>query len=287
MPKKHRARCSRRSASAPRSDPQVVVRAQGRWLSRDRLRPGRRRAPAVASRHRPDTRPSRRSSPSSRAQAVDSHDPRRRDRRARCATGRPSFNALQNRAAAQDAERDRGGAAPDAPVVFLCFDLLHFAGLNLRGAPYIDRRRYLSQCLLPSTHFQLVHVSDDAETLYAAALDSGFEGIVAKRKDSTYQPGRRSTAWLKIKAIADARSSSSAATRRARARARPSARCCSATGKATSCTTSATSARASTTRSRGPARAPREAHREDDLRSPRSRRCIDRRRGSSPSSSPK
>ena len=37
--------------------------------------------------------------------------------------------------------------------------------------------------------------------LYAAAIDSGFEGIVAKRKDSTYQPGRRSSAWLKIKAV--------------------------------------------------------------------------------------
>ena len=57
-----------------------------------------------------------------------------------------------------------------------------------------------SQCLLPSTHIQLVHASDDAEKLYAASLASGFEGIVAKRKDSPYQPGKRPPAWLKIKA---------------------------------------------------------------------------------------
>ena len=116
------------------------------------------------------------------------------------AAGRPSFNALQNRAALKH-PKEIAEAQREASVVFMCFDLLHFAGLNLRGNPYIDRRRYLSQCLLPSGHVQLVHVSDDAERLYAAALESGFEGIVGKRKDSTYQPGRRSPAWLKVKAV--------------------------------------------------------------------------------------
>ena len=82
----------------------------------------------------------------------------------------------------------------------LCFDLLHFAGINLRGAPYIDRRRYLSQCLLPPRICSWCTLSTDAEKLYAASLASGFEGIVAKRKDSTYQPGKRTDAWLKIKA---------------------------------------------------------------------------------------
>jgi bifunctional non-homologous end joining protein LigD len=115
------------------------------------------------------------------------------------ADGRPSFNALQNRAQLKTpAEIAR--AQREAPVVLVCFDLLHFAGLNLRGAPYIDRRRYLSQCLLTSERIQVVHATDDAEKLYAAAIDSGFEGIVAKRKDSTYQPGKRTSAWRKIKA---------------------------------------------------------------------------------------
>jgi len=114
-------------------------------------------------------------------------------------TGRPSFNHLQNRRELKT-PTEVAAAQREAPVVMLCFDLLHFAGINLRGAPYTDRRRYLSQCLLTTPHLQLVHALDNAEKLYAASLAAGFEGIVAKRKDSTYQPGKRSNAWLKIKA---------------------------------------------------------------------------------------
>jgi bifunctional non-homologous end joining protein LigD len=114
--------------------------------------------------------------------------------------GRPSFNALQNRAQLKTAT-EIATAQRETPVVLVCFDLLHFAGVNVRTAPYGDRRRYLSQCLLPAAHLQLVHASDDAEQLYAAAVDHGFEGIVAKRLDSPYQPGRRSRAWLKLKAV--------------------------------------------------------------------------------------
>jgi bifunctional non-homologous end joining protein LigD len=116
------------------------------------------------------------------------------------ADGRPSFNALQNRAQLKT-PKDFADAQRQTPVVFICFDLLHFAGINLRGATYEQRRRYLSQCLLPGKHLQLIHISDNAEQLHAASLAAGFEGTLAKRKDSTYQPGRRSTAWLKYKAV--------------------------------------------------------------------------------------
>jgi bifunctional non-homologous end joining protein LigD len=119
------------------------------------------------------------------------------------AAGRPSFNALQNRAQLKSAA-EIGAARRESPVVLVCFDLLHFAGLNLRGAPYLARHRYLAQCLLPSAHLQLVHNSADAAELYRAAVGHGFEGIVAKRTDSTYQPGKRSRAWLKIKAAQSA-----------------------------------------------------------------------------------
>jgi bifunctional non-homologous end joining protein LigD len=81
----------------------------------------------------------------------------------------------------------------------VCFDLLHFAGVNLRAARYETRRRYLEQCLLPAPRVQLVHADDDAGALYKAALASGFEGIMAKRRDSLYVPGKRSMSWLKVK----------------------------------------------------------------------------------------
>jgi bifunctional non-homologous end joining protein LigD len=100
------------------------------------------------------------------------------------ASGKPSFNALQNRG---------------ETVVLYCFDLLHFAGIDLRKAPYRDRRRYLAQCLLPSPLVQLVHAAEDGVALHEAALASGLEGVVGKRKDSKYEAGRRSTSWLKIK----------------------------------------------------------------------------------------
>ena len=105
------------------------------------------------------------------------------------ADGKPSFNAMQNRTALNER------------AVFYCFDLLHFAGANLRDAPYADRRRYLAQCVLPSARVQLVVATEDGVALHGAALNAGFEGVIGKRKGSRYEPGKRSGAWLKVKAF--------------------------------------------------------------------------------------
>ena len=112
--------------------------------------------------------------------------------------GKPSFNALQNRFQLKTG-REIAAAEKSTPVVFYAFDLLHFAGLDLRKAPYADRRRYLSQCLLPSPLVQLVHAADDGVELYSAAVASGFEGVIGKRKQSKYEAGKRSASWLKVK----------------------------------------------------------------------------------------
>ncbi|HEY8010718.1 MAG TPA: DNA ligase D [Rudaea sp.] len=114
------------------------------------------------------------------------------------AAGKPSFNALQNRVQLKT-EREIAAVESSTPVMFYAFDLLYFAGIDLRAARYGDRRRYLAQCLLPSQHVQLVHASADGNELNAAALASGFEGVIGKRKDSRYEAGKRSAAWLKIK----------------------------------------------------------------------------------------
>ena len=103
------------------------------------------------------------------------------------AAGKPAFNAMQN-------------LQSNTPVVFYCFDLLHFAGVNLRKAPYRDRRRWLAQCLLPSPLVQLVHASEQGKALHQAALESGLEGVVGKHKSSVYESGKRSSSWLKVKA---------------------------------------------------------------------------------------
>src|SRR6185436_169599 len=102
------------------------------------------------------------------------------------AEGKPSFNAMQNR-------------GQEVHAVLFCFDLPYFAGIDLRKAPYRDRRRYLAQCLLPTPLVQLVHAQEDGVALAPAALASGFEGVIGKRKDSRYEAGKRSGAWLKVK----------------------------------------------------------------------------------------
>ncbi len=107
------------------------------------------------------------------------------------ASGKPSFAALQDRHA-------------QAPVAYFCFDLLYFGGVDLRAAPYRDRRRYLSQCVMPSALVQVVHASRDGRGLQAAALATGFEGVVGKRDDSRYEAGRRSASWLKVKPVQSA-----------------------------------------------------------------------------------
>jgi bifunctional non-homologous end joining protein LigD len=112
--------------------------------------------------------------------------------------GKPSFNALQNRVQLTTT-REIEAADRKTPSVYYVFDLLYFEGLDLRKAPYRDRRRYLVQCLLPSSLVQLVHVSEDGVALHAAAVANGFEGIMGKRLDSRYESGRRSAAWLKVK----------------------------------------------------------------------------------------
>ncbi len=116
------------------------------------------------------------------------------------ASGRPSFNALQNRVQLKT-EREIAAADRTVPVIYYCFDLVYFAGVDLRKSAYRDRRRYLAQCLLPSPLVQLVHAAEDGVALQEAALASGFEGVIGKRKDSRYEAGRRSASWLKIKPV--------------------------------------------------------------------------------------
>jgi bifunctional non-homologous end joining protein LigD len=114
------------------------------------------------------------------------------------AGGKPSFNALQNRVQLKSA-RELESADRQSPAIFFAFDLVWFAGVDLRRVPYRTRRRYLAQCFLPSPLAQLVHASDDGVALYKAALEAGFEGVIGKRRDSRYESGQRSKAWLKVK----------------------------------------------------------------------------------------
>ena len=108
--------------------------------------------------------------------------------------GRPSFQALQERL-------DRYGrrGASKRPITFVAFDLIYGNGRDLRGTPLEDRKAALEAILTgrgPVIFSK--HVAGDGSKLFAFARQHGLEGIVAKRRDSTYQ-ARRSRDWLKIK----------------------------------------------------------------------------------------
>lgn len=103
--------------------------------------------------------------------------------------GRPSFELLQNRA--------RG----TRPAHYMAFDLLRLDGRQLLRTPYLERRAALVALLGEAG--QHVHVPADLGTnaadALAASAEAGLEGIVSKRDDSVYQPGRRGHTWVKVK----------------------------------------------------------------------------------------
>jgi bifunctional non-homologous end joining protein LigD len=114
------------------------------------------------------------------------------------ALGRPSFGMLQQRMHLTGPAVVAARAA-EVPVAYVVFDLLHLDGHDLCGLPLADRRRLLEQVLDPGPRWRISPAHDDGEALLEAATDQGLEGLVAKRVDSTYEPGKRTRAWIKVK----------------------------------------------------------------------------------------
>lgn len=87
------------------------------------------------------------------------------------------------------------------PVTLVAFDLLMRDGRWLLDAPLRDRRARLREVVSPDARALIVsdHVVGAGTALFAAAREQGVEGIVAKRLDSPYRPGRRSPDWVKVK----------------------------------------------------------------------------------------
>src|SRR5689334_1698319 len=105
--------------------------------------------------------------------------------------GRVSFNLLQNH---------RSGAAA---IQLYAFDVIMSEGKSLLHVPLEVRRKLLARTLKqfgPETPIRFSETVDaPREKLIAVAKQMGFEGIVAKRKDSCYDIGKRTGAWLKLK----------------------------------------------------------------------------------------
>jgi ATP-dependent DNA ligase len=104
--------------------------------------------------------------------------------------GRPSFNALQNYGSAL------------APVVYYVFDVMVLTGENVMHEPLEKRRQLLEKKVLPKLPEPIRYsapLDADLPVLIQSVKVHGFEGLVAKRRNSIYESGLRSGAWMKMR----------------------------------------------------------------------------------------
>jgi bifunctional non-homologous end joining protein LigD len=116
-------------------------------------------------------------------------------------TGRPSFQRLQARMHLDD-RRQIAELASTVPTSFMVFDVMHADGAWLLDEPYVARRARLLQLAaggLPVGWYAPAHSVGDPTPMTEIAEQFGLEGVVAKRLDARYEPGRRSGAWVKVK----------------------------------------------------------------------------------------
>ena len=110
-----------------------------------------------------------------------------------------AFGRLQQRLQ----RRNPGALLHEIPVVLVAFDLVHLDGRDLLGVPLTERRAALEALRLPPpvrlSAAAAARTPADLATRFAEARAAGNEGIVMKRPDAPYQPGRRGRLWTKWK----------------------------------------------------------------------------------------
>jgi DNA ligase D-like protein (predicted ligase)/DNA ligase D-like protein (predicted 3'-phosphoesterase) len=113
----------------------------------------------------------------------------------------PDFQTLMERAKATS-PRDIEYEAQKYPATYVVFDVLEIGGKPLLDLPLTKRKRLLKEYVKEGKNVVLsVFVEDKGEAYYEAAIKKRLEGIMAKKMDSPYEPGRRSGNWLKIKEL--------------------------------------------------------------------------------------
>ena len=115
--------------------------------------------------------------------------------------GRPNFGRLQTRFGHIDS-REISVESRTNPTTYVAFDLLHFDGKDIIKAPLEYRKRLLRRVISEGPHLLYgEHIETKGLTYYKEASRLGFEGIIAKERDSQYLPGIRSSSWVKIKGV--------------------------------------------------------------------------------------
>jgi bifunctional non-homologous end joining protein LigD len=112
--------------------------------------------------------------------------------------GKPVFkNVIHRLQQTTDGAIERAKAK--YPVVCYVFDCLYLDGRPIVNEPLVRRRAWLKDAIKRGTPYRVSETVEEGDELFKAAAAMGLEGIIAKEKTSTYQPGKRSVQWLKIK----------------------------------------------------------------------------------------
>jgi bifunctional non-homologous end joining protein LigD len=113
---------------------------------------------------------------------------------------RPDFGLLQRRGRLTK-KREIERAASRIPVHYMVFDVLHTAEHgDLADRPYTERREILSELVKSGKHVQVPDgLGETRDPAMEVSEELGLEGILAKRAESKYRPGKRSDNWIKIK----------------------------------------------------------------------------------------
>jgi bifunctional non-homologous end joining protein LigD len=113
--------------------------------------------------------------------------------------GRPSFGELQAR---MHVQHPSAALLARVPVCFLAFDVLHLDGESQLSTTYDQRRALLEAIGLDGPSWATPPAFEgDGATAVEVSRQQGLEGVLAKRRQSTYQPGRRSRDWVKVKHV--------------------------------------------------------------------------------------
>jgi bifunctional non-homologous end joining protein LigD len=113
--------------------------------------------------------------------------------------GRPRFQLIQSRMGLTSPAAVKAKMAQQ-PVDYVIFDLLHLDGHCVRDLPYIQRRELLDGLGLDGPRWRTPRYRHGGGAdLLEAARRQGLEGIVSKRCDSPYRPGKRSGEWIKTR----------------------------------------------------------------------------------------
>ena len=114
--------------------------------------------------------------------------------------GRPDFGRLQQRMHVIDPVSVRG-LVERVPVAYFVFDLLFLDGRDLLDVPYTGRRELLEGLELQDSPVVAVPpaFAGDGQAAMEVSRERNLEGVVAKRRDSRYEAGRRSRSWVKVK----------------------------------------------------------------------------------------